>query len=60
MSKSNRPSYVITLRPLPQEDDPNGIRRIRAALKALVRGYRLQPTSIVEAKEDVKPSEKRT
>jgi hypothetical protein len=38
----DRPHYVLTLQPLPEAEDPRGIRRIRAALKALLRSYRLR------------------
>ena len=52
MKTSNQPSYQLTIRPLPDSSDPGGIRRLRRALKALVRSYGLRCTSIQPAKED--------
>lgn len=54
-----RPSYLLTLRPLPDESDPGGIRRLKALLKACVRSYRMQPTRIepAEPSEATKPDE---
>jgi hypothetical protein len=42
---TNRPLYAVTLRPLPGVD---GIRALRAALKAPLRKYRLQALEISE------------
>lgn len=38
----DRPIYVLHLRPEPQADDPDGTRRLRAALKRLLRSYGLR------------------
>ena len=43
-------TYTLTIRPLPQADDPGGIRRLRMALKALRRSYGLQCIRIEPAK----------
>jgi hypothetical protein len=40
------PTYTLVLKPLNQADDPRGIRRLRAALKNLLRGYRLRVLSV--------------
>lgn len=40
--KTPKPRYTLTLRPLPDKSDPAGVRRLRAALKALLRSYRLR------------------
>lgn len=37
-----RPTYHLVLRPEPDKSDPRGIRRLRAFLKAALRGYRLR------------------
>jgi len=39
-------TYILRLRPLPQADDPDGIRRLRAALKALLRSFGLRCVAI--------------
>jgi hypothetical protein len=41
-----RPTFTLTLRPLPRRDDPGGIRRLRAALKSLLRSYGLRVVSV--------------
>jgi len=46
--------YVLHLVPLPQADDPDGIRRLRLALKALLRSYRLRCTRCEPADDDQK------
>ncbi len=38
----DRPTYTLTLRPEPDPGDPDGIRRLRAALKRLLRCYGLR------------------
>lgn len=39
---TNRPVFVLTLRPTPRSDDPSGMKRLRSALKALLRCYSLR------------------
>jgi hypothetical protein len=34
--------YRVTLRPLSDETDPDGIRRLKRALKCLLRSFRLR------------------
>jgi hypothetical protein len=36
------PTYTLTITPLPQGDDPRGLRRLRAVLKVLLRVFRLR------------------
>lgn len=48
--------FTITIRALPDRTDPDGTRRLRAALKCLLRSYRLEvvecaPIKTPEAKE---------
>ena len=43
--------YILTLRVLPDTSDPNGIRRLRMALKTLLRAYRLR-TEYIQVKPD--------
>lgn len=40
--KDRRPVYKLTLRPEPDPTDPDGIRRLRALLKAALRSYGLK------------------
>jgi hypothetical protein len=40
------PTYRLVLRPLPDPSDADGIRRLRMALKALLRSYRLRCCAI--------------
>jgi hypothetical protein len=44
MSSSDRPIYLIRLRPLPTVSDP--IRALRAALKRLLRDHGLRAVSV--------------
>lgn len=46
-----QPKYVLAIRPLPDPTDVDGIRRLRAMLKSMLRGYRLRVVSCVEWKE---------
>jgi hypothetical protein len=46
MKGNSTPSYVLTLRPLPDSLDPEGIRRLRALVKAALRSYRLRCVAI--------------
>jgi hypothetical protein len=46
MTLTNQPIFQVELRPLPRRDDPHGIRRLRAALKALLRRYGLCVVSV--------------
>lgn len=39
---ADAPTYRIVLRPLPDRTDPQGWRRLRAALKSMLRSYRLR------------------
>jgi hypothetical protein len=41
-------AYRVTLRPLPDESDPKGVRRLRLALKVLLRRFGLKCTSVEE------------
>jgi hypothetical protein len=43
---TNGPTYILTLRPLPDAADPGGIRRLRALVKAALRSYRLRCVGI--------------
>jgi hypothetical protein len=47
----NRPEYRLTLRPLPDKSDPAGIRRLRRALKCLLRSFGLQCIDISETQD---------
>ena len=44
--------YELTIRPLPEDGDPDGIRRLRWALKTLLRAYRLRTIRIREVAPD--------
>lgn len=44
--------YQLTLRVLPDSSDPKGIRRLRMALKTLLRAYRLRTVYIREVEEE--------
>lgn len=46
MSKNNHPEFLITLKVLPDNSDPEGYRRLRAFLKSARRAWRLQCTAI--------------
>lgn len=46
------PTYRLTLRPEKDDSDPAGIRRLRMALKTLLRAYRLRTVRIEEVKSD--------
>ena len=43
--------YHLTLTPTPDPSDPSGLRRLRRALKALLRSYGLRCTAISERAE---------
>ncbi len=45
--------FFLTLRPLPDKSDPSGLRRLRRALKALLRSYGLRCTAISERAEEL-------
>lgn len=55
--------FMLTVEPLPQGDDPDGTRRLRSALKRLLRSYGLRcvavttasPTDRVEAMMNQEP-----
>lgn len=49
--------YQLTVRPLPDRSDPAGIRRLRRALKCLLRTFGLQVTDIRETKPPAKESQ---
>lgn len=49
--KGGESSYLLTVRPLPDDSDPGGIRRLRRLLKAMVRSYGLRCVAIVPAPE---------
>ena len=40
------PIYWLHVRPLPQADDPQGVRRLRGALKSLLRSCRLRCAAV--------------
>jgi arginase family enzyme len=40
--------FRLVLSPLPDKSDPSGIRRLRRALKSLLRTYRLRCVDVVE------------
>jgi hypothetical protein len=44
-------TYVLYLRALPQADDPGGVRRLRMALKVLLRQFKLRCVSVEPADE---------
>ena len=44
-----RPRFKLTLEAVPRHDDADGIRRLRAALKALLRSYGLRCVDVCEA-----------
>lgn len=39
-------TYTVVLRAVPQADDPQGLRRLRHALKALLRSFGLRCLSV--------------
>jgi hypothetical protein len=41
-----QPTYIITVRPEQQPDDPDGIRRLRELLKRLLRSFGMRCLSI--------------
>jgi hypothetical protein len=45
----SRPEFKITLRPEPDKSDPAGIRRLRRALKCLLRSFGLRCVDIQES-----------
>jgi len=47
------PSYVVTLRPLKDDSDPKGVRRLRGLLKVALRRFGLR---CVEVKESGNPA----
>jgi hypothetical protein len=50
MSKArSQVEYKLTLRPEPDKSDPAGIRRLRRALKCLLRSFGLRCTDIQES-----------
>lgn len=51
MERMDRPEYRLTLRPLPDKSDPAGIRRLRRALKCLLRSFGLQCIDISETQD---------
>ncbi len=51
MERMTKPEYQLTIRPLPDQSDPAGIRRLRRALKCLLRSFGLQVTDIRETKQ---------
>ena len=48
-TKVRQPVYVLHVRPLPQADDPRGVRRLRAMLKHMLRGHKLHCIAVTEA-----------
>jgi hypothetical protein len=48
------PTYTLQLQPTPRPDDPEGTRRLRAALKCLLRSFGLRCVTI--AKVETQPS----
>lgn len=42
MTDKPRPRYLLTLQPTPDKTDPDGIRRLRRALKSLLRCFGLR------------------
>ncbi len=52
MSKAAEPIYQLTLRPLPNPADPTGIRRLRDALKRLLRQGQLRCIAVKEIAAD--------
>jgi hypothetical protein len=44
----SRTEFKLTLRPEPDRTDPQGIRRLRRALKCLLRSFGLRCTDIEE------------
>jgi len=45
---NTRPTYRLTIQPLDDQSDRDGIRRLRLLLKRLLRGYRLKCLAVVE------------
>jgi len=43
---AERPVYVLTVRPTPDATDPQGIRRLRAMLKSMLRRFGLRCVSV--------------
>jgi hypothetical protein len=45
--------YQLTLEPTPDPSDPTGLRRLRRALKCLLRSFGLRCTNITERAEEL-------
>lgn len=45
----DRPTYILRLRPEPDSTDPDGIRRLRALLKAALRSYGMKCIEVAPA-----------
>jgi hypothetical protein len=52
-TKPDASTWTLVLRPVPRDDDPDGVRRVRAALKALLRSYGLRCVGIGGAESQV-------
>jgi hypothetical protein len=46
MRKPTKPTFVLTLEALPRHDDASGMRRLRGALKSLLRAWGLRCTKL--------------
>ena len=47
LEELSQPEYQLRLRPLPDNTDPDGTRRLRAALKRLLRTHRLRCVEVI-------------
>lgn len=45
-------TWHLSVRPLPQQDDPNGSRRLRALAKAMLRRYGIRLVSLGQIKAE--------
>lgn len=48
----DRPTWQIELRPPNDPKDPDGTRRVRAALKQLLRSFQLTATKVVKVQAE--------
>lgn len=55
MNTSDRPTYVITLRPEPHVEDP--VRELRHILKLLLRRFGFRAISVTDASQSHHPGQ---
>ena len=53
----SKPRFTLTVEAVPQADDPDGVRRLRMALKRLWRNHGLRCLSVFEVNDVSKAGE---